>query len=71
MDSNVSKNKRKRTPTQKKILKMLIEYDLRLEDVANYHGHTTGNASVHLLRENEHYFTEAVQGMRNAKAIAS
>lgn len=64
-------NRRKRTPIQKKILKLLIEYDLRLEDVAAYHGHTTGNASVHLLRENEHYFTEAVHNMRNKKAIAS
>jgi hypothetical protein len=71
MDSNVSNTRRKRTPTQKKILKMLIEYDLRLEDVADYHGHTTGNASVHLLRENEHYFTSAIQGMRKSKAVAS
>ena len=71
MSDNIKENsRRRRTPAQKRILKKLIDHDLRLEDIANFHGHTTSNASTHLLRENEDYFLDAINEMR-AHSIAS
>lgn len=65
-------NRRKRTPAQKKILKALIDADLTLSAVADYYGHTPGNATIHLMRENEHYFYRAIKEIkRMSRAVAS
>lgn len=61
--SNLIIKRESRTPTQKAILKRLIDHDLTTADVARFYGHTTANASIHLLRQNEYYFDKAIKGI--------
>lgn len=68
-----STKRRPKSKIQKAILKRLIDADMTMADVAEFYGHTAGNASVHLMRENEDYFFEAIAARKSGKpqAIAS
>lgn len=71
MQQRNSKNGRKRTARQKKILKALIDADLNVTMVAEHYGHSTGNASVRLLREDEEYFYSAIKAIAQQRRVAS
>jgi hypothetical protein len=57
------KRRQKSSPIQKKIKKKLIDHDLTVPDIGRWHGHTPTNAHMHLYRQNEYYFDEAIQAI--------